>query len=192
MFFRFIFIMSLIGGLGMLYLCIIHILDYLSVGTNYQELCDGFYPCSLFYSRFKSSDQFAYATSMFLFSIVTYFLCVYEWIQFQARVLEFRLFVKDNIVFARILFNAWDWSKADSMSADDQKTIIGHNVREQMAEERAKIKVANRSRVAQAGLVILRSITFGLTVLVYATGWVGIVLICYFEKDLHDLIYPLN
>ena len=53
-FFRIIFLLILLSGFGFLYLCIVHLSNYVLVGTNASQFCDSFYPCAYFYSNFTS------------------------------------------------------------------------------------------------------------------------------------------
>ena len=80
---RFLFLINLVMCTGVLYLCISHIIKYISKGSNYKILCDTYYPCAFFYSHFPTSFGFAYSTTIFIFFLVGWFLSTYEWIQFD-------------------------------------------------------------------------------------------------------------
>lgn len=118
-FFRFIFLLSFFMSLGFLYLCIVHIIDYISVGTNVSELCDTFYPCAFYYGRFNSDERLAYSLTLFLFALISFFLTVYSWLSFDQKQQKYNLFQKDDIVLARILFNSWDWRGDTLFNAND-------------------------------------------------------------------------
>lgn len=49
---------------------------------------------------------------MFFFILVGYAFCIYKWIDFDKKSKHYELFLKDNIVYARAIFNAWDWRMA--------------------------------------------------------------------------------
>jgi len=67
------------GG-AFLYLCIAHIIGYLAKGANYATLCDTYWPCAFFYSRFGTSFKLAYAATNLCFTVAGWFLCTSEWI----------------------------------------------------------------------------------------------------------------
>lgn len=79
-FFRFLFNFSIITALGFLYLCIDHGINYARFDDHWKELCDSVYPCGFFYARFSSSSKLSYSVTMFTFSVVGYFICLYQWI----------------------------------------------------------------------------------------------------------------
>jgi hypothetical protein len=78
-------LMSLVIAAGFVYLCVIHIIDFISKGTNYKQMCDTFYPCGFFYSRFSQANKFAYAATMLLFAISSFFIILYQWLRFDVR-----------------------------------------------------------------------------------------------------------
>jgi len=47
--------------------------------------------------------------TLFLFVIVGYFACIYQWVQFDKQRKHFQLYIEDEIVYARQLLNGWDW-----------------------------------------------------------------------------------
>jgi hypothetical protein len=76
-----------------------------------MKYCDQYYPCSFFYSSFSSDFRFAYATSLFLYIVFGWFFSSLAWLSFDELMQRFHLYEQDNIVFARVVFNGWDWIK---------------------------------------------------------------------------------
>lgn len=113
-FFRFIFILMLLSGGGFLYLCIIHLQNYVLVGKNAIQFCDSFYPCAYYYSNFSSSEKLAYSGTIFLVTFMGFCFSIYQWLVFDRKVQHDNLYSKDTIVFARVLLNGWDWHKVDN------------------------------------------------------------------------------
>jgi hypothetical protein len=81
-FFRFIFVFSLIMAGVFLYLTILHLANY--SGSNPSTLCDSYYPCSFFYSRFTATTfRSPYAFTFAIFAVLGYILTTYEWLTFD-------------------------------------------------------------------------------------------------------------
>ena len=185
---RFVFLINLLMGAAYLYLCIAHIIGYISKGTNYKTFCDSYYPCAFFYSRFSSSFNLAYAGTSLAFTVLGWFFCTHEWIKSDEAMQNFKLYNQDNVAFTRSIFNGWDWSRSTERESNDQLALIDRTVKLFLNEDITKIKIIDRSNAQKSGLVMLRIITGLGTVAVMACGWGAIGFICYYENAFYKLI----
>jgi hypothetical protein len=51
---------------------------------------------------------------------------------------DYKLYEDDNIIFARMFFNSWDWAKGDPKSAKDHISFLDRIARLMLKEENAK------------------------------------------------------
>lgn len=104
---------------------------------------------------------------------------------------RFHLYDKDNIVFARVIFNGWDWNKSKLEAVKDMKALMVRNSLHALKESRSVLDIANRTSVQKSALFVRRSITIGLSILVMICGWVAVGLICYYENTLYSMLRKL-
>ncbi len=120
-FFRSIFLTSILVALGFIYLCISHLV---SSSSTLSSMTDTYYPNGFFFSHFGTKLALPYSVTMIGFAIVTFLIYVYQWMKFDQKQQNYRLFKKDNIVFARIVINCWDWRRDTLKTARDQLKLL--------------------------------------------------------------------
>ncbi|CDW77146.1 UNKNOWN [Stylonychia lemnae] len=191
-FFKFIYYMSILSFLIFIYLCSNHARVYLFQKSNLTQVCDQFYPCSLFYARFQSSQKLQYAMTLFIFIVVGYAGCIYQWIQFDKKSKHYDLFLKDNIIYGRALLNCWDWRMCDQQSVETQKSQIFNEIKLKLREDRIREEIKHRTDEEKCRLVIKRVITMILSFIVLVIGWGIIILLSIYENDMQDYVSQYN
>jgi len=115
------------------------------------------------------------------YGLLTFFVYVYQWMKFDQKHQNYKLFKKDNIVFARIVFNAWDWRRDTLIEAADQFKLLDMDTKEAIKEAQAKELAELRDEDSKVDLWFRRSYLIFLTLVVMAGGWVGIAFVFYYE-----------
>ena len=155
-------------------------------------MTDTFYPSGFFYSHFGTKLALPYSLTMIGFAIATFFVYVYQWMKFDEKQQNYRLFKKDNIVFARIVINCWDWRRDTMKGARDQLKILDLDSKEALNDARIKEQADLRDEDSKINLWFRRAYLIFLTLLVMAGGWVGIAFVCYYENQFYKLFYQYN
>jgi hypothetical protein len=97
------------------------------------------------------------------------------------------LFKKDNVVFARIVFNAWDWRRDTLETARDQLKLLDIDSKEALNEALAKEEAELRDEDSNTNLWFRRAYLIFLTFLVMAGGWVGIAFVLYYDHSFYKV-----
>jgi hypothetical protein len=184
--------MSFFVGLLYATLLLKHVSD---MKYSYSELCAGLFPtpCFLYYSRFDASSDQYYALTLILFMILGIVISVYKWVEFDLVRKKRELYDDKKKKFSRLFFNSLDWSTpVNNYEGRQMASSIRLEIKINLDEERIKAEIEKRTNLEKSALFIRRTITLFLNTLILLAGWVGIILINYYDKDIQSSLKNVN
>jgi hypothetical protein len=113
-------------------------------------------------------------------------MSIYEWIEFDKRSTHYKLFQKDNIIYARALMNGWDWSIENQNGAEDHKINIYNNIKLKLREDKIRENINKRSEKEKLRMLIKRIITMIFSLIVLFAGWAAIFYLSLYQNNIQN------
>ena len=184
-FFRFLVAFSLFVLLLFAWLIIWHLFNF---DHSWSDVCNGFMPCFLYYSRFSNSTNVIYGLTLVVFVFLGAVGSLYKWVRFDEVMKRGQLYDTANIRFSKMLFNSMDFTLAIGAESRDNTTQLLGDIRLQMDEDKIKAVVAERTREQKAKLYVRRAIFITVNLIILCLGWAVIFGVNLYSKEIQDSV----
>ena len=137
-----VFLFNLFTMFLFLYVCLEHYLStrHLHIYFN-DKLCGYMYPCHFFYSRIDPELGVAYARTIVIFCFSGLALFMLSWIHFHTRGIYQKIYQEDGVIFARQLFNGWNWGVKSQEECEIRMLNIFNDITLSLREDVKKNEV---------------------------------------------------
>lgn len=185
-FFRFLFLVSMVFAAVYGYLIVKHIV----ITTNFSQTClYSIVPCFLLYNSFTSDEQLAFVITLIVFTGLGIFLTLTQLIaNDRLRRVQAYLMQDGSKRFSKALFSTPDWTLTKLGQKTDSKISIPLLLQNMLKEEQVKETIKNRSRAKKLELYISRSILFSLNFCLVVSSWVGIYYVNVYQQSISDYL----
>jgi hypothetical protein len=96
----------------------------------------------MLFSRFNYKYGWLYSFFLIIFAFVGLFLTLNKWVKFDILRKRTELYDSEEIRFAKMLFNSWDWKTKNAIDRNDQLVEAGNELHTAHYEEGIKEKIS--------------------------------------------------
>ena len=159
---------------------------FITSADELADTCNSLFPCFVFYSAFSDDQKYVYSWTLYIFLLLALIFAIFRFLKFYKENKQSQIKTGDSHKFARLLFNCWDWDTCNHSDCSNARMGINNAFKALMNEEEIRKNVANRTCKALTLLYLLRFFLLLLNLIFLAIGWMIIVLIYLYERDIVD------
>ena len=175
-----------------IYLVLSHYLDSDKHRQVHQDYLDGtlggIFPAFYFYSRYQPDTAYAYALTNAIFSNLGMAISLYLWVKFDERAKYQAIFQEDGIIYARLLFNSWNWNVDNPYEKANKVEYDFNEITLKLEDAKVRDRVSMRSEKEKNRIQTKRILLFLVDFVFLIIGWVIIFYGVYYESDMKAFV----
>jgi hypothetical protein len=181
-FFRFLFLLSLIFAAIYGYLLINHFI----ITKDFSKPClYSFLPCFLLYNSFTKQESLTYTITLICFLGIGIGTCLYQLVtQDKVRRIQAYVLQDGSKKFSKMFFSSPDWSLVKRDQTKDVKISITIALENMIREEEVQTKIKNRTRGKKIELYAVRVISMLINAAIVGASWVAIFYVNVYQNDI--------